>query len=457
MIGTPNRTTAWLNFAQRPREQGGLGLAQHQAAGLVGNLHHESGKDLNPWGPTGDNGSAWGTAQWRLDRLERLKQRPDHQTMEGQQAFMREEMDGSENKAYRALLAAKTPEEAATAVNRFYERSADTTGNRERAARSLMSQFGDDATPALAFASPSNTGSKMAGPALSPEEMQGLGALSQGYGGSANVIGQALTNMGASLAGISNSDQAKALVAQATGMQRSPADRGTWSIVTDPNGTSGYFNNKTGQYISRGNVGRANEKEDEAEKLAARSARDQYEASVKVGAEARGNRALLTEARTLVDDPVVAGYQGPVSGRMVDIYSALGTASEDKAQRLQAIGKERELQMSSLMKGAVSDYERKLQAQASGFGITQSVDSNRRALAAQERLIELQEAKADYYQKIGGGKPIGDKWPALERDFIKQWEVDRPLTAGSPAAAPGKPAGGNSFTGKSGKTINWSY
>lgn len=115
MIGGPNRATQWLTWAQQPREQGGLGLAPHQAAGIVGNLVHESGQDLSPWGPTGDNGTAWGTAQWRGDRLARLKQLPNYQTVEGQQAFMREELDGSENKAYRALQAAKTPEEAAHA------------------------------------------------------------------------------------------------------------------------------------------------------------------------------------------------------------------------------------------------------------------------------------------------------------------------------------------------------
>jgi hypothetical protein len=36
--GLPNRTSAWLNFAQRSRDEGGLGLAPHQAAGMVGNL-----------------------------------------------------------------------------------------------------------------------------------------------------------------------------------------------------------------------------------------------------------------------------------------------------------------------------------------------------------------------------------------------------------------------------------
>lgn len=154
-----NNTTAWFNFAQQPVDQGGLGLAPHQAAGLIGNLVNESGQSLNPWGPTGDNGTAWGTAQWRGDRLNALKAMfpNSYQTIASQQAFMRHEMLGSENKAYRALIAAGSPEEAATAVNHLYERSADRTGGREAAARQLMASFGGDqgiggtGRPALAF------------------------------------------------------------------------------------------------------------------------------------------------------------------------------------------------------------------------------------------------------------------------------------------------------------------
>lgn len=270
MIGTPNRTTAWLNFAQRTREQGGLGLAPHQAAGLVGNLHHESGKDLNPWGPSGDNGSAWGTAQWRLDRLERLKQRPDYQTMEGQQAFMREELDSSENKAYRALQAAKTPEEAATAFNKLYERSADTTGNRERAARALMASFGEGGAPdtgALSYASTDNTGSTMVTPALSQDAVYGPGALNS-QDGTPGILGYAMSqNTYESLKGIAaamadDPERAKAIYAQVASSRKAPADQGTWSIHTDPNGKSVWFNNKSGRTIDRpGNFAKPKEAE----------------------------------------------------------------------------------------------------------------------------------------------------------------------------------------------------
>src|SRR5687768_3881722 len=115
--------SAWLNFASLPREHGGLGLAPHQAAGLVGNLVKESGPNLPSWGPTGDNGTAHGTAQWRNERFRGLQDFAaskglDYRSMEAQQAFMRHELDGPENRAYRAITAASSPEEAASAFNK---------------------------------------------------------------------------------------------------------------------------------------------------------------------------------------------------------------------------------------------------------------------------------------------------------------------------------------------------
>ncbi|MGY3589370.1 phage tail tip lysozyme [Bradyrhizobium sp. USDA 4350] len=236
MNGTPNPTSSWFNFAQQPVDQGGLGLAPHQAAGLVGNLVHESGQDLTPWGPTGDNGTAWGTAQWRGDRLDALKSMyPDsYQTTEAQQAFLRHEMMGSENKAYKALIAAKTPEEAATAVNHLYERSADTTGNRERSARQLMTQFGGGdqgvggtGAPALSYSGDDEDTPTTAGtqPALSAMTTLGPGALQRVMSApksddSLNNLGQMFTGIGASLASISNPQQAYALNQQLQSMKK---------------------------------------------------------------------------------------------------------------------------------------------------------------------------------------------------------------------------------------------
>jgi hypothetical protein len=138
---------SWYDFARKPLDQGGLGLSAEQAAGKVANLQAESGKNIAPWGVTGDNGTAFGAAQWRGDRFNALQKYAadhglDYRSTQAQQGFMRQEYLGPERKAYDALLAARTPQASATAINRFYERSADNTGGREANALRLFNQFG---------------------------------------------------------------------------------------------------------------------------------------------------------------------------------------------------------------------------------------------------------------------------------------------------------------------------
>ncbi len=144
---------SWMKFAQAPREQGGLGLTRAQAAGVVGNLQHESGHDIAPSGATGDRGTAYGAAQWRLERFDRLRAKAaewgmDWRTTAAQQRFMRHELDTTEAKAYAHLRAAQTPEQAADAFNRHYERSADPGRGRRASARRLFEQGEVAAKPA---------------------------------------------------------------------------------------------------------------------------------------------------------------------------------------------------------------------------------------------------------------------------------------------------------------------
>jgi hypothetical protein len=238
-----SNATAWLNFAQLPREHGGLGLQPHQAAGLVGNLVKESGPDLTPWGPSGDNGTAWGTAQWRGDRLNGLRDFAqsnglDHRSMQAQQQFMRHEFDTTEGKAYKQLLSASTPEEAASVVNRAYERSADNTGGREQAARQLFSQFGQDGVSAIDSAmgatKPSDgatmayapTGSKM--PDTTPPPDNGLMGQLGGLLGRMNYqnpqtgysLSDALGGVATGLMSIDNAKGAAVLAAQQAAQQK---------------------------------------------------------------------------------------------------------------------------------------------------------------------------------------------------------------------------------------------
>ena len=97
---------------------------------------------------TGDNGTAFaGGAIGAAIRFNALQKYAadrglDYRSTQAQQGFMRQEYLGPERKAYDALTSATTPQAAATAVNRYYERSADTTGGREANALRLYRMYG---------------------------------------------------------------------------------------------------------------------------------------------------------------------------------------------------------------------------------------------------------------------------------------------------------------------------
>lgn len=219
MDGTPSNSQAWLDWAQSSRDDGGLGLAPHQAAGLVGNLQAESGKDLTPWGPTGDNGTAWGTAQWRGDRLAGLKDLAakngqDYRSIEAQQAWMRHELDTTENGAYKALQSAGSPEEAARIWDQHYERSdGNSRAQRMANARAIMDGNLGGGSPdsggALSYASTGKGPSSV--PALSPDNTMGPGALSPQPQDPWDRRAEGLSQIGAALAGIVNPAQAAAI------------------------------------------------------------------------------------------------------------------------------------------------------------------------------------------------------------------------------------------------------
>lgn len=254
-----DNTGSWMDFAQRSRDDGGLGLAPHQAAGLVGNLQNESGSGITPWGVSGDNGTAQGSAQWRGDRLQALKDHADdndldYRTPEAQQSFMRQEFDTTHNSAYKALQAAATPEDAANVVNRQYEISADRSGNRERSARSLMdgptaiqSAMGITKRPkgnAMALndedeeETPATAAGSSAPPALSAAATLGAGALGPGgvpvqqmprWAQILSALGDTAINMAPGIA----QDPAHAQVLQAAATANK-GTQGTWSTNFDP-------------------------------------------------------------------------------------------------------------------------------------------------------------------------------------------------------------------------------
>jgi hypothetical protein len=251
-----DNTSAWMDFAQRPYDEGGLGLKTHQAAGIIGNLQAESGSGLNAWGPTGDNGSAWGTAQWRGDRLAALKSMyPDtYQTPEAQMQFMRHELGNSESKAFKAIQAATTPEEAARAWDQHYERSDGST--REQRAANARKVFGSPVLPDAG--APPGTSYTQKGPgvpALSPDNTMGPGALSAQPEDPWDRRAEGISQIGASLAGIVNPAQAaainsaitadhtdrntrtqQALMAKVYGQRMAKDAQGSWTSHVMPNG-----------------------------------------------------------------------------------------------------------------------------------------------------------------------------------------------------------------------------
>lgn len=100
------------------------GLSPHIAAGIVGNLMVESG-GLNPTA-VGDNGSAYGLAQWRLDRRKNLEnfakeKGKDISDFDTQLEFLWHELNGNYKRVLNKLLGAKDVIQATDIFMRDYE------------------------------------------------------------------------------------------------------------------------------------------------------------------------------------------------------------------------------------------------------------------------------------------------------------------------------------------------
>lgn len=124
------------------------GLQKYQAAGIVGNLLVES-PGLNTEA-VGDNGSAYGIAQWRLDRRRALKEFASRRgkpmsDFETQLEFLWEEMNSSQKKykVLEGLLSSKNEEEAALSFMKTFERPSLNPNinqilKRQKLAKALM-------------------------------------------------------------------------------------------------------------------------------------------------------------------------------------------------------------------------------------------------------------------------------------------------------------------------------
>lgn len=116
-----DRAQEAMDYLQRE-----LDLTPAQAAGIVGNLGVESGSGLDP-AAIGDGGNALGIAQWNGGRMRALQAFAQSQGKSPtdfgvQLQFLAHELKTSESGALASLRATSTPQEAALAFSRDFER-----------------------------------------------------------------------------------------------------------------------------------------------------------------------------------------------------------------------------------------------------------------------------------------------------------------------------------------------
>jgi hypothetical protein len=127
-----------------------LGWTRAQAAGIAANLKQESG--FNPSIP-GDNGAAYGIAQWHADRQDEFKKWAGHDirgtSLDEQLQFLNYDLRQGPNRKAGDLLARQTTAEGAgRAVSQFYERPGDIVGEaalRGASANRLYAAAGGEA------------------------------------------------------------------------------------------------------------------------------------------------------------------------------------------------------------------------------------------------------------------------------------------------------------------------
>lgn len=134
---TASSTKPTLNVREQGNAQEALdffvskGWTQAQAAGIVGNLITESRLKTDA---IGDNGQAYGIAQWHPDRQQTFQQlygKPIQQSnFKEQLDYINWELNHTEKKAGAALRTASTADQAAALVDKLYERSSGKAINQ---------------------------------------------------------------------------------------------------------------------------------------------------------------------------------------------------------------------------------------------------------------------------------------------------------------------------------------
>jgi hypothetical protein len=325
-------------------------------------------------------------------------------------------------------------------------------------------------------------------PALSADSTLGPGALAAdpqktGLFGLPTISDNsydALMGMASSLAGISDPDHAKALIAQQAANKKVAGDTGTWSIHTDPNGRSVWLNNKTGRTIDRPGTYAKPEADtyvDEAKKASAKSNQEYGDSIASAASNANGMAGDVSELKRVYSNQAVYQGQGGdwvqsarklYAGVTGDTSGAQNIADGDIARALSnklALKLVQDTGNGKLLPGSFSDSDRKFVQQMT-TSLDNSPDANQRLLSIYERSIQrAQEADAArqahlqnspdniYLPSIRGEiGALGTKW-AAEDKARGEAEAKAPPAAAAKSAAPKV----NTFKSPSGKTINWSY
>lgn len=141
------------------------GMSDAVIAGFLGNFEHESALGQNK--NSGDGGTAHGLAQWRYERVDNFKRvigkHPKSATLAEQVRFVAWEMKNPEKAGMTvaqrdSILAAKTPEEAAELIDKYYERSnGKSRRDRAKAARRFAAEGLAGGSETVAAADPSVT------------------------------------------------------------------------------------------------------------------------------------------------------------------------------------------------------------------------------------------------------------------------------------------------------------
>lgn len=125
------------------------GFTPEQAAGWVGNFAVESTPNIDPtaYNPNDVGAESFGIAQWRRERYDALQAwagetGQDYRALETQLGFVLYELESSERTAGTNIRAARTVEDAARTIDRYYERSDGTKREvRVEYARDALARF----------------------------------------------------------------------------------------------------------------------------------------------------------------------------------------------------------------------------------------------------------------------------------------------------------------------------